>query len=176
MNRYLLPLIGFLVLSTLLYFGLKNDPKAIPSPFIGKEAPAFELPRLYQASTFQPQSMQGKVWVLNVWASWCASCVAEHEVIKHFSTQERINIVGLNYKDEPNNAKKWLAARGNPYYAIAIDQQGEAGLDWGVYGVPESFVIDKQGIVRYKVVGPMTEDKLNTTLRPLIRQLREEEA
>ncbi|MDO6459499.1 DsbE family thiol:disulfide interchange protein [Granulosicoccaceae sp. 1_MG-2023] len=177
MMKYFLPLGGFILLCALLFFGLGNDPKKVPSPFIGKPAPAFELPRLYaDGETLSPADMQGKVWLLNVWASWCVSCRAEHAVITKLIGDTGIDIVGLNYKDTDDEAKRWLTQFGNPYYAIAVDAEGRTGIDWGVYGVPETFVIDKKGTIRLKHIGPVTVDDLKTELIPLIETLRGESA
>ena len=177
MMKYFLPLGGFILLCGLLFFGLGNDPKKVPSPFIGKPAPAFDLPRLYvEGETLAPQDMQGKVWILNVWASWCVACRAEHGVITKLINDTGIEVIGLNYKDENGDAKRWLTQFGNPYYAIAVDMDGRTGIDWGVYGVPETFVIDKKGIVRLKHIGPVTEEDLSKELIPLIETLRGESA
>lgn len=177
MMKYFLPLGGFILLCGLLFFGLGNDPKKVPSPFIGKPAPAFELPRLYaEGETLSPQNMQGKVWMLNVWASWCVSCRAEHAVITKLINDTGIEIVGLNYKDGNDDAKRWLTQFGNPYYAIAVDMEGRTGIDWGVYGVPETFVVDKKGVIRLKHIGPVTEEDLTNELIPLIETLRGESA
>lgn len=179
-KKYFLPLLGFVALSALMLFGLKNDPKVIPSPFIGQPAPEFELPRLYKTGeTISVDDMKGKVWVLNLWASWCVSCTAEHAVLTRFINQEKVPTIGLNYKDYGTEeygeaAVQWLNNLGNPYYAVAVDSNGMAGIDWGVVGVPETFVIDKKGIVRYKFTGPVYQEAVEKTLIPLIRQLRDE--
>lgn len=175
MNRYLIPLIAFLSLAGLLYFGLGNNPRHIPSPFIGKAAPEFNLPQLHQPDkNVSPADLKGDVWVLNIWASWCRSCVAEHEVVKAFVKASNLKIVGLNYKDKSDDAKAWLGKLGDPYHLIAVDKEGAAGLDWGVYGVPESFVVDKKGIIRHKVTGPMNAKMVKDELMPLIEALRGE--
>ncbi len=177
MIKYFLPLGLFIALAALLAVGLKLDPKEVPSPFIGKSAPGFELPRLYEQDTnISPTDMQGKVWALNVWASWCVSCRAEHAVITRLIEQTDIEIIGLNYKDEGSEAKRWLRQFGNPYYAIAVDLEGRTGIDWGVYGVPETFIIDKGGKIRLKHIGPVTDQDLKEEIIPLIGQLRKESA
>jgi len=179
--KFFIPLFLFLALGALMLFGLNNDPKVIPSPFIGQAAPNFELPRLYKKDqTISVKEMKGKVWVLNLWASWCASCQAEHRVLTHFINQEKVPTVGLNYKDYGTEdygdaALTWLERLGNPYYAVAVDTKGMAGIDWGVVGVPETFVIDKKGIVRHKFTGPVYQKAVDNELIPLIKQLREEE-
>jgi len=143
--RYLLPLGAFIVLVIFLGIGLKLDPKEVPSPLIGKPAPQFSLPQLHAPEqNFSPEQMKGKVWLLNVWASWCVSCREEHIHLSEFARTGIVEVVGLNYKDEPEDAKKWLSLLGNPYLLSISDKEGKAGLDWGVYGVPETFVIDKK--------------------------------
>ncbi len=180
-KKYFIPLIAFAALIGLMLFGLSNDPKLIPSPFIGQPAPDFELPRLDKpGETISVKDLKGQVWVLNLWASWCVSCRAEHAVLSRFIEKEKVPTVGLNYKDYGTEeygeeAKKWLEALGNPYYAVAIDAKGSAGIDWGVVGVPETFVIDKKGIVRYKFTGPVYQKAVDDILIPLVDKLRKEE-
>jgi len=169
-----IPIAIFIVLVAFLGFGLTNDPKKVPSPFIGKPVPAFETSRLYQSENISSADMKGKVWLLNVFASWCASCRAEHKLLTEFIEKTKLPVVGLNYKDEEADAKKWLAFFGNPYYAIAVDRKGSIGIDWGVYGVPETFVVDKQGIIRYKQIGPVDELALADTIIPLVKKLEAE--
>lgn len=178
MNRYAVPLIAFIVLVALLAVGLTKDPREVPSPFIGRQAPQFTLPRLANMeTTISTADMKGKVWLLNVWASWCTSCRAEHEVIKQLAaTDPDVAIVGLNYKDEPSDATAWLRRFGDPYLTSAVDRQGQVGIDWGVYGVPETFVIDREGIVRHKHIGPVTEKSLREVIIPLITKLKGEAA
>lgn len=174
-TRHLIPLGIFIVLVTFLGIGLTLDPREVPSPFIGKPAPAFSLPELHDPGrTLTPDAFKGKVWMLNVWASWCVSCRAEHEVISRFAKDGGVEIVGLNYKDAGEDALRWLARFGDPYSAIAVDLEGRTGIDWGVYGVPETFVMDKKGIVRYKHIGPVTEESLTEKLIPLIDKLQQE--
>ena len=173
MTRYVLPLGIFIVIVGFLAVGLKLDPKHIPSPFIGKPAPAFELPELHNPDKrLSVDDMKGQVWLLNVWASWCVSCRAEHEVVKRLVAKNEVPVYGLNYKDEPADARAWLARLGNPYAASLMDIKGDVGIDWGVYGVPETFVIDRQGIVRYKQVGPLTDEVVDETILPLVRKLK----
>lgn len=182
MNRYLIPLGVFLALVLLLWKGLSLNPRVIPSPLVGKPAPAFQLPQLYkQNEMVSPSDLKGKVWILNVWASWCVSCRAEHEVVTDFVDKEGIDVLGLNYKDYGTQeygdaAKRWLKQFGNPYSKIAVDTRGKAGIDWGVYGVPESFVVDKQGIIRHKFTGPLKQQDVDDTLAPLVKKLRAEQA
>lgn len=174
-TRFLIPFGLFAVLMAFLGVGLSLDPREVPSPLIDKAAPAFELPSLHNpAATIAPQDMRGKVWLLNVWASWCTACRAEHRVMNEFARTGEVEIIGLNYKDQPRDALDWLDRLGNPYVASASDRHGRAGLDWGVYGVPETFVIDKRGLIRYKQIGPVTEEAISETILPLVRQLKGE--
>ena len=153
--RRFMPLIIFSALVVLLGVGLTLDPREVPSPFIGKPAPAFELPLLLQDGSFSEKDFKGHVTLFNVWASWCFACRQEHEVVKYLSSQG-VRVIGMNYKDEPGDAKAWLAKLGNPYQAIAADFDGRAGIDWGVYGAPETFLVDQNGIIRHKVIGPLS--------------------
>jgi len=172
MMRFLLPLGIFGLLVALLAIGLTMDPKKVPSPLIDKAAPAFSLPMLHnQARDFSPEDFKGQVWVLNVWASWCVSCRAEHKVITQLANLDLVKIVGLDYKDEPSDGQRWLDQFGNPYYLSVVDLDGRAGIDWGVYGVPETFVIDKQGLIRHKHIGPVDEKALQDEIVPLIKTL-----
>ena len=173
--RFILPLMAFLVMVIFLGIGLKLDPHEVPSPLINKPAPAFTLPQLHEPQkTFSPADMKGKVWLLNVWASWCVSCRQEHVYLTEFARNGSMNLMGLNYKDEPAAAMQWLERLGNPYKISISDTDGMAGLDWGVYGVPETFIIDKKGIVRHKQTGPVDPTILQTIIIPLIEQLNRE--
>lgn len=177
MIRYALPLGIFVVLVTFLGVGLKLDPREVPSPLVGKPAPDFVLPRLHDLDReIALRDMQGKVWLLNVWASWCVACRQEHPLMVELARSGEVEIVGLNYKDEVDVALQWLARYGDPYTVSAFDQEGRVGIDWGVYGVPETFVIDPQGVVRYKHIGPVDPEVLNQTILPLVRELRGEQA
>jgi len=170
--RFLVPLAIFLVLAVFLAVGLKLDPHKVPSPLIGKPAPAFKLPRLDDpAQTVDRQAMLGKPWVLNVWASWCGPCREEHPVIVAFARSKTAALVGLNYKDQRTDALGWLKELGNPYDLSLSDLDGRVGIDFGVYGVPETFVIDKAGIIRFKHIGAVTPEVLQTKIVPLLRQL-----
>ena len=172
MTKYLLPLGIFIVIVGFLAVGLKLDPKHIPSPFIGKPAPDFTLPELHDpAKQVSVADLKGQVWLLNVWASWCVSCRAEHEVVKRMVADNDVPVYGLNYKDERADAIAWLNQLGNPYIASLADTSGDVGIDWGVYGVPETFVVDKAGIVRYKQVGPLTDEVVQETILPLLKEL-----
>lgn len=171
MKKQMIPLSIFAVLVIILAIGLTLDPKQVPSPLVGKPAANFTLPQLYSNSPFSPQQLQGQVWLLNIWASWCVSCKQEHKLLVAFSQDFPIPIVGLNYKDDIQEAKNWLNELGNPYQFTVQDSQGQAGIDWGVYGVPETFVIDSQGIIRHKFTGPLTKESINNTLIPLLNEL-----
>ncbi len=170
--KFILPLAVFGVLVVFLWRGLSLNPREIPSPLIGKPAPQFALPHLGQAgTTIKRDDLLGKVWVLNVWASWCAPCREEHPVVVAFAKRSSVPVYGLNYKDQPTAANTWLAQLGNPYAATLVDADGKAGIDWGVYGVPETFVIDKAGIIRMKHIGVLTEEAVRTKLEPLVKEL-----
>lgn len=172
MKRFLLPLILFVALVGFLAVGLKRDPREVPSPLINKPAPAFSLPQLHEpGQTISVAQMRGKVWLLNVWASWCVACRQEHPVMIEFAKQNIIPVVGLNYKDQRKDGLEWLQQFGNPYQVSAFDEKGRVGIDFGVYGVPESFLIDKQGVIRFKQIGPITPEVINSKLMPLIAQL-----
>ena len=174
-TKHLIPFFTFLVLVVLLWVGLSLNPREVPSPFIGKPRPDFVLPNLHNASqNFNPAQMDGKVWMLNIWASWCTSCRAEHRVVTRLANAIDVDIVGLNYKDEQADAQRWLQRYGDPYLLSVMDVEGRTGIDWGVYGVPETFVIDKKGIVRYKQIGPLTQEAVDETVMPLLIQLQAE--
>lgn len=175
MLKYIVPLILFIVIAVFLALGLKLKPSEIPSPLVDKPAPTFFAPKLNSPNEkLSPTDLHGKVWLFNVWASWCASCKEEHPVLNELVKQNPVVIIGLNYKDEPGAAQQWLAMLGNPYTDSITDQDGRIGLDWGVYGVPETFVIDKKGIVRHKYTGPVTAEAIQQTLLPLIAKLQAE--
>ena len=171
--RYLLPLAVFVVLVGFLAVGLKLDPREVPSPLIGKPAPAFALTRLDDAAkTVRREDMLGQVWVLNVWASWCAACRDEHPHLMTYAKTKQVPLIGLNYKDTRPAGLQWLARWGNPYDASLFDGDGRVGIDFGVYGVPETFVIDKQGVIRFKQIGPVTPEILQSRIVPLIASLK----
>jgi len=171
--RYLVPLAIFFILVAFLYRGLSLDPKRVPSPLVGKPMPEFSLPRLQDpAATLSDSDLKGKVSVLNIWATWCVSCRAEHEVLLQLANTGLVDIYGLNYKDERAKAQQWLRQLGDPYLANAFDADGRTGIDWGVYGAPETFIMDKQGMIRHKHIGPLTVDALNSTILPLIAELQ----
>ena len=173
MKRYLIPLAIFIVIVGFLAVGLTLNPRLVPSPLIDKPAPAFTLPQLADPSkTFSQKDMLGQVWVLNVWASWCVACREEHPVLIELAKSKVVPLYGLNYKDKREDALAWLARFGDPYVQSIVDREGRTGIDFGVYGVPETFVIDKQGVIRYKHIGPVTPESVQAKILPLIRQLQ----
>lgn len=175
MRRYLIPVGVFVVLSIFLGIGLRLNPAEIPSPYIGKPAPEFSLQQLtVPEKQFGPKQMLGKVWLLNVWASWCTSCREEHAQLLELSNSGAVPIIGLDYKDQAEDGKQWLDKFGDPYRVSVMDIDGRVGLDYGVYGVPETFVIDKQGIVRMKLVGPVTSEIIRDKFQALIDRLNRE--
>ena len=162
----------FLALIALLAIGLRLNPREVPSPLIGKPAPAFDLPLLNAPDKrFSEKQMLGQVWILNVWASWCPPCLVEHPVVTSIARSGMAPIVGLNYKDTRDDALPWLARNGNPYQLIVYDADGRIGIDYGVYGVPETYVIDRKGVIRYKHIGPLTADVVQAKVEPLVKQL-----
>ena len=172
MKRYLLPLALFLVLAGFLAVGLQRNPREVPSPLIGLPAPAFSAPRLADpAQIVTPAEMRGQAWVLNVWASWCVPCRIEHPLWVDFARTEKVALVGLNYKDKRDDALAWLVRYGDPYRLSLTDPKGQIGIDYGVYGVPETFVIDKEGVIRHKHIGPVTEEAMRDKILPLVRKL-----
>lgn len=174
MLRYIVPLVAFLGVSVFLYMGLSLKPREVPSPFINKPAPTFSLQKLHEPETyFSTNDMLGKVWLLNVWASWCVACRSEHPLLVQLSRANIVPIYGLNYKDVPTEGKSWLAQLGDPYITSMIDYEGKVGIDYGVYGVPETFVIDKKGVIRHKVIGPVTPSALDNCVLPLVKKLQQ---
>ncbi len=170
--KLVIPLVAFVAIAAFLAVGLTRDPREVPSPFIDTPAPAFRVEQLHDAKVaFSPEDMRGKVWLLNVWASWCVSCRAEHPLLVDMAKRRLVLIVGLNYKDKREDGLQWLTKFGDPYSLSAYDVDGRVGIDYGVYAVPETFVIDKQGVIRYKQIGPITPEALEKTILPLIRKL-----
>ena len=190
--RFLVPAIAFVLLVILLAVGLKLNPREVPSPLVGKPAPDFALPQLAAPEqTFSPKDMLGKVWLLNVWSSWCVSCRAEHPLLVSFAKQGSVPVVGLNYKEVRGDgtldagklkaeeeaalvhkrATAWLSEHGNPYLLSVLDIDGRVGIDYGVYGVPETYLIDKAGVIRYKQIGPITREALDRKILPLVKEL-----
>ena len=176
MIRYLFPLLIFAGLTTLLIFGLQNDPRYVPSPLINKAAPEFTLPTLHEPEqNIRLNELKGKVSLINVWASWCAACRIEHPILNDYKKKYQLNLYGLNYKDKRSYALQWLENLGNPYIESAYDEVGTVGIDYGVYGVPETFVLDKKGIIRYKHIGPIDDEQFSRIIMPLITQLKQDQ-
>ena len=192
MNRFFWPLIGFALLVMLLAIGLRLDPQEVPSPLIGKPAPEFSLPRIDDPQQhFSPRDMLGKVWLLNVWATWCVTCRQEHPVLVEMANRQAIPLIGINYKEVRGDvetdsdklgidaenalavkrASGWLNKHGNPYQLSVLDLDGRVGIDYGVYGVPETYLIDRSGIIRLKHTGPMTPEVFTSQIQPLIKEL-----
>lgn len=187
MNKYLWPLFGFLALVVLLGVGLfignrQGSQELLPSPFIGKPVPAFSLPLLDDPKrTFTPQDMRGKVWLINFWGSWCPACREEHPILVDFAKSPigaSLPIVGIDFvleqdkfEEERRSANNWLKQLGNPYAVTAFDGGGRTSIDFGVYGAPETFLIDKEGVIRFKQIGPVTPEVLNNKILPLVREL-----
>jgi len=170
--RYLAPLTIFLALAGLLYKGLSLDPRKVPSPLIDKPAPAFLLTRLkQQEATLGTADLKGKVTLFNVWATWCVACRSEHPVLMQLAESGKVAIYGLNYKDKRAEAKRWLQHYGDPYIANAFDDNGRVGIDRGVYGTPETFIADQQGIIRHKHIGPLTREVVRDEILPLVDRL-----
>lgn len=173
MLRYLVPFFVFTGLVLLFVFGLHNDPKLVPSPFIDKPLPAFALTSLKDESiTLTSDIMKGEVALLNVWATWCLPCRQEHPLLVDLAATGEVKIYGLNYKDVRGDAIGWLQQLGDPYTQVFVDADGDTGIDLGVYGVPETFVLDAAGIVRYKHIGPLTAEAMRDVIRPIIAELR----
>ncbi|MBY0475141.1 MAG: DsbE family thiol:disulfide interchange protein [Nitrosomonas sp.] len=173
MMRYLMPLAIFMVLAVFLLIGLTLNPRQVPSPLIDKPAPKFQLNQLHEPDKIMSsEDNLGKVWMLNVWASWCVACRDEHPLLVQLANSGIIPIYGLNYKDERNTALQWLKRYGDPYAISIVDTDGKVGINYGVYGVPETYVIDKEGIIRHKQIGPVTVDSLEKTILPLIKELQ----
>lgn len=167
-------IMGFALLVALLAVGLRLDPRTVPSPLIGKPAPAFELPLLAAPDkTFSQKDMAGQVWILNVWASWCPPCLVEHPVITKLAQSGIAPVIGLNYKDTREDALPWLKRNGDPYRLSVFDAAGRIGIDYGVYGVPETYVIDRQGVIRYKHIGPVTPEVAEKKIAPLVKELNQ---
>lgn len=170
----LLPLLAFAALAVLLFIGVRmnsgKDTSAIPSPLIGKAAPELRLPELaLPESRLGIADLKGKAYVLNVWGSWCVSCRIEHPVITELARSGAV-VVGYNYKDSPEDAARWLDQFGNPFALVVQDRDGQAALDWGIYGAPETFVIDAGGVVRYKHIGPLTPEIVAERIRPVLQE------
>jgi cytochrome c biogenesis protein CcmG/thiol:disulfide interchange protein DsbE len=172
MLKYLIPLAIFLVLVIFLAIGLTRNPQELPSALLDKPAPTFRLPQLKQPDkTFSAEDMRGKVWMLNVWASWCVACRDEHPYLFEYQKSGAVPIYGLNYKDRPEDALGWLSELGDPYLLSAVDLDGRVAIDYGVYGAPESYIIDKSGTIRMKHVGPVMPEVWEKKILPLVQEL-----
>ena len=183
-QKALIPFVLFILIAGFLAIGLTLKPGEVPSPFIGKPAPDFNLPQLTLADNAEDNNsgnislniisntdLDGQVWLLNVWASWCVACQEEHPLLNQLSADNIVAIIGLNYKDEQRDAWNWLNKFGNPYSKVAVDKRGETGIEYGVYGVPETFVIDKKGVIQLKHIGPLTGKDIEKTIIPLVQKL-----
>lgn len=173
MLKRFMPLIFFVLLVILLVVGLikAKDVRLVPSPLIGKPVPEFELPLLGQPGTFSDKDLKGQMTLLNVWASWCFACRQEHDTVTQLS-RNGFRVIGFNYKDETNDASAWLRQFGNPYRVVVQDIDGRVGIDWGVYGAPETFLIDEQGIIRHKVIGPLSDGEKLEALMETIKEIQ----
>ena len=170
--KFLFPLAVFAVLVVFFVVGLNLDPIEVPSPLINKPAPNFKLPVLGESGkVFSPEEMRGKVWLLNVWASWCVACREEHPMLLAMSQDKELNLIGMDYKDTDDAGSDVLKQNGNPYQRVVTDADGRVGIDYGVYGVPETYVIDRQGVIRYKQIGPITEEAFRDKILPLLKGL-----
>jgi len=173
MMRFILPFVVFMIMAAFMYVGLNLNPHEVPSPLVGRAAPAFTLPQLHEPSKqFSPQDMKGKVWLFNVWASWCTACEHEHPVFMDLARKNIVPIYGMDYKDQRADGEAWLRKHGNPYVLVVSDAEGRVGIDYGVYGVPETYVIDKQGVIQHKQIGAVTPEILDEKILPLIRELQ----
>jgi cytochrome c biogenesis protein CcmG/thiol:disulfide interchange protein DsbE len=171
--RYLVPLAVFGIIVAFLFVGLSRDPREVPSPLVGKPAPAFKLAQMHAGDkTLSTADMKGQVWLLNVWASWCVSCRIEHPLLVELAKANVVPVIGLNYKDKLDEGKAWLVQHGDPYKLSVVDADGRVGIDWGVYGVPETFVVDKAGVIRHKHIGPLSAQDLQQKIIPLVRELQ----
>ena len=169
MAKFIVPFVVFLLMGVFLYVGLQRDPRYVPSPLIGKAAPEFTLPSLQDpAYSVSTKELAGRPWLLNVWGTWCGGCRQEHDVLLAIARQNSVPLVGLNWKDDNDAAKKWLRDLGNPYAVVAVDQEGRTAVDWGVYGAPETFLIGSDGTVLYKHIAPMTMEIWRTEFLPRI--------
>lgn len=170
----MLPVSVFFAITILLAVGLTMDPKKVPSPLIDKPVPEFGLPPVQGRELgLESADLRGEVSLVNVFASWCVACRQEHPLLMELSRRNLVPIHGLNYKDEPDDAAGWLDALGDPYTRTGADLDGRVGIDWGVYGVPETFVIDKNGNIAYKHIGPISEQDWETKIRPLVEKLQQ---
>ena len=172
MKKFIIPIGLFALLGVLLAVGLKLDPRKIPSPLVDKPLPAFSLPTLDNPNrSLTNTDFKGKVVLINVWASWCVACRQEHPLLMEVARAKQVSLIGLNYKDKREDALRVVQTEGNPYDVSLVDADGRVGIDWGVYGVPETFILDKTGVIRYKYIGPISAEAWKTTLLPLVQKL-----
>lgn len=175
MTRLMTPLAVFATVAIFLGIGLTLDPRKIPSPLVGQPAPGFSLPRLHDPQrTFSPRDRAGEVWLLNVWASWCGGCRDEHPLLMRVARSGVVPVYGIGYKDRRADALAWLGRWGDPYAVTGLDESGRVGIEYGVYGVPETYVIDRAGVIRHKHIGPLDEGTWQKTLLPLVRELQQQ--
>lgn len=172
--KLFIPLLSLILIIVILWHGLSLHPNQIPSPLINKQAPEINLPNLMNNNLTTSADYLGHITLVNVWATWCNACASEHPFLMHISKDRDLVLYGLNYKDDASAAKKWLEENGNPYQYIAYDQDGKTAINWGVYGTPETFVLDKNGIIRYKIIGAINENIWENELKPVIARLRSE--
>ena len=171
---------GFLALIALLYFGVRQsdraDRESLPSPLIGRPAPEFSLPVLHDADyRIGSADLLGEPYLLNIWGSWCPACQVEHPVLARYAETKRVRVIGYNWKDEPADALRWLEQFGNPYWVVIADYEGRTAIQWGIYGAPETFLVDAKGIVRWKHVGPLTDAIIDEVLAPMVDALGKEQ-
>ncbi len=177
MWKFIAPLFAFALLGVLLYSGLGKDTKVVPSPLVNKPAPNFRLPRLDQPDVFLTrEDFLGKPYLINVWGSWCVGCQQEHEVVSGYANTNEIDVIGFNWKDEPEDANRWLAQFGNPYDLVLSDIEGSAAINFGVYGAPETFLLDHLGVIRHKYIGPLSFNAIENEIRPLVKKIKSEMA
>jgi len=175
MKRFLVPFLIFAIVVGFLAVGLTLNPREVPSPLVGKPVPDFSLPQLHQPDqSFSPKQLAGQVWLFNVWASWCSGCKEEHPVLMKLAQAGEVPIYGMDYKDRRDEALAWLRRHGNPYPITAVDEAGRVGIDYGVYGVPETYVIDKAGVIRYKQIGPLDDETIRRKILPLVKELQKQ--
>jgi cytochrome c biogenesis protein CcmG/thiol:disulfide interchange protein DsbE len=172
MNRYFLPLIAALILIPIMILGLRSDPSELPSQYIGKPAPEFNLPTLRDASkNISTADLRGQISLVNIWATWCAGCRAEHPFLMQLSRENTIPIYAINWRDNREDALQWLGQLGDPYVASGFDGEGRVGIDWGAYGAPETFLLNAQGHVVYRFTGPLSRAMWNQEFVPRIAEL-----
>ncbi len=173
MSRFLAPIIILAILVGVFFVGLHNDPSIVPSPLIGKQAPVYELPLLLKpGETLGTEKLLGQVYLLNIWGTWCPACLDEHDALLEIQRQNIVPIYGFNWKDDPRLARQWLAQLGNPYAASMVDTEGRVGIDWGVYGAPETFLVDQNGMIIHKLIAAMTMEIWHEDFLPRIQQLK----